>query len=37
MAVVYATMVFIGCMIGLMLYYRRARTNQRRTDAQLAD
>ncbi len=37
MAVVYAAMVFIGSMIGLVLYYRRARTNQRRIDAQLAD
>ena len=37
MAVVYATMVFIGCMIGLVLYYRRARANQRRIEAELED
>lgn len=37
MAVVYATMVFIGCIIGLVLYYRRARANQRRIEAELED
>ena len=37
MAVVYAAVVFIGSMIGLVLYYRRARANHKRIEAELGN
>ena len=37
MAVVYAAMVFIGSMIGLVLYYRDAKKNRKRIEAELED